>query len=70
MFLLQEPVLFMKGGVVGQHLDGFDQYLVKSFVLLIGQGEDFREGSFKRYCDITLFGKDGILFDFVDGEYC
>ena len=57
----------MKDGMLGQYLNCFNQDLVKCFIIPVRECKDFRQNYFISNRNISLHGKDGIMFHSVDG---
>lgn len=69
MSLGEEPVLFMEKRIFGKDANRFYQDLMKGFIVLIGEREDFRKKRFIGYRDITLLGENTVMFDLIDGKH-
>ena len=61
--LLDEPILFVHDGEVGQHLDGLVPRRVHGLVLGRGDGEEFGQLDAEGDGDVGIFRDDAPLLD-------
>jgi len=67
MALLFKPILLVQDQVIGQDADRFDPGLVKGFILLVGQTEQFGQLGSVSNRNIALLGEQAIPFGSKNG---